>query len=213
MLTVHPYGCASRADLGPLATILEAPHLEVFVLFNLLSTLLQAVAGLLGGVLLLRFWMQAIRVRPPYSLAPFLYESTDWLVKPLRRVMPGLAGYDWASLIGAIVVALLLGTALAWFSGSLWFPMVAGFALACLLQWIYYGMLGVILLGVLLSWVNPSAPMAPFIFALADPLLRPLRRIIPLIGNIDLSPMVALILLNVLMPYLIEEVRRLPFLL
>ena len=183
------------------------------MLFNLLATLLQAVTGLLGGILLLRFWMQAIRVRPPYSLAPFLYESTDWLVKPLRRVFPGFAGYDWASLVGAVAIALLLGTVLTWLSGSLWLPIVAAWSAAVLLQWIYYGLVGVILLGVLLSWVNPSAPMAPFIFALADPLLRPLRRIIPLIGNIDLSPMVALILLNVLMPYLIEEVRRLPFLL
>ena len=183
------------------------------MLFDLISALLQAVAGLLGGILLLRFWMQAIRVRPPYSLAPFLYESTDWLVKPLRRVVPGFVGYDWASLIGAIVVALLVGVALAWFSGSLWLPAVISFALVCFLQWVYYGMVGVILLGVLLSWINPSAPLAPFAFALADPLLRPFRRIIPLIGNIDLSPMVVLILLNVLMPYLLAAARRLPFLL
>lgn len=183
------------------------------MLFNLLSTLLQAVAGILGGVLLLRFWMQAIRVRPPYGLAPFLYESTDWLVKPLRRVVPGFLGFDWASLLGVILVALLLGTALAWFSGALSPPVAISFALVCFLQWIYYGIIGVILLGVVLSWINPSAPMAPFIFALADPILRPFRRLIPLIGNVDLSPMIPMILLSVLMPYVIEGARRLPFLL
>jgi YggT family protein len=45
--------------------------------------------------------------------------------------------------------------------------------------------------------VNPNAPLAPFVRALNEPLLRPLRRIIPLIGNIDLSPLAALILLRV----------------
>jgi YggT family protein len=47
------------------------------------------------------------------------------------------------------------------------------------------------------SWVNPHAPLAPFVRALNDPLLRPLRRIIPLIGNVDLSPLAALLLLQI----------------
>ena len=56
---------------------------------------------------------------------------------------------------------------------------------------------GLILIEAVFSWVNPDAPLAPFVRALTNPLLRPLRRIIPLIGNIDLSPLVALVLLQI----------------
>jgi YggT family protein len=66
-----------------------------------------------------------------------------------------------------------------------------------LLQWVLYGFMALILIEVIFSWVNPHAPLAPLVRALTDPLMRPLRRIVPLIGNIDLSPLVAFILLRI----------------
>jgi YggT family protein len=57
--------------------------------------------------------------------------------------------------------------------------------------------------------VNPHAPLAPFVHALNDPLMRPLRRIIPLIGNIDLTPLVALILLRIALQLVSELLTRL----
>ncbi|WP_141099417.1 YggT family protein, partial [Pseudomonas nitroreducens] len=66
-------------------------------------------------------------------------------------------------------------------------------------EWIFYGFIGLLIIEAIFSWVNPHAPLAPFIRALNDPLLRPLRRIVPLVGNIDLSPLVALILLQIAM--------------
>ena len=66
-----------------------------------------------------------------------------------------------------------------------------------LCEWVFYGFMGLIIVEAVFSWVNPHAPLAPFIGALNDPLLRPLRRVVPLIGNIDLSPLVALILLRI----------------
>jgi YggT family protein len=65
------------------------------------------------------------------------------------------------------------------------------------MQWVFYGLMGLILIGVVFSWVNPYAPMAPFVRALTDPMLRPLRRIIPLIGSIDVTPLVALVILQI----------------
>jgi uncharacterized protein YggT (Ycf19 family) len=50
--------------------------------------------------------MQAIRVRPPSSVAQFTFQLSDWLVRPLRRIVPGVGGYDWASLIGAFLIVL-----------------------------------------------------------------------------------------------------------
>jgi YggT family protein len=187
---------------------------RVFILENvvldIVSILLEAVAGLIGGVLLLRFWMQAIRVRPPGNLAQFIYELTDWLVKPLRRIVPGFGGYDWASLIGVLLILGILASFSAWLTNSFVWSVILKIALIDLLRWIYYGLIGIMLLGAVFSWVNPHAPMAPFVQALSDPLLRPLRRIIPLIGNVDLSPMIAMIVLYILWIKLTQLIIILP---
>jgi YggT family protein len=162
----------------------------------ILQLIVDTVAGVVGGVLLLRFWMQVIRVRPPASIAQFTFTLTDWLVRPLRRIMPGVGGYDWASLIGAFLVVLLASSLmfLAGWSGQT----VVLYALFRFLNWIIYGFMGLLIIEVIFSWINPHAPLAPFVHALNDPLLRPLRRIIPPVGGLDLTVLVALILLQII---------------
>lgn len=167
------------------------------MLYNLFSLVLDLVAGLLAGILLLRCWIQVVRVRPPQQIAQFTFQLTDWLVKPLRRVIPGVGGIDWASLLSAYGIALMLSLlkvsmTLHSFSGLIFL-----LAFLTLLQWIIYGWTGLLILEVVFSWVNPYAPLAPFVQALNAPLLRPIRRIMPLIGGLDLSPMALFILLQV----------------
>lgn len=157
--------------------------------------IVDTIATVLGGVLLLRFWMQAVRVRPPSSVAQFTFQLSDWLVRPLRRIIPGVGGYDWASLIGAFLIVLLATSALL--IKGLPFEMILLIALQRFLQWILYGFMALLIVEAIFSWVNPQAPLAPFVRALNEPLLRPLRRVVPLIGNLDLSLLVALILLQV----------------
>lgn len=166
-------------------------------MLDIVMMIVDVVAVVLAGALLLRFWVQAVRVRPPLEVAQFIYQLTDWLVRPLRKVLPGTAGYDWASLIGALLVALL-ATAIEMWSTGLFLPK-AVFLLAVLrvCVWALYGLIGLLIIEVIFSWVNPHAPLAPFIRALNDPLMRPLRRVIPLFGAIDLTPLVALILLRI----------------
>jgi YggT family protein len=167
------------------------------VLYSIFTLIVDTVASVLGGILLLRFWMQAIKVRPPFSLAQFMFKLTDWLVKPLRRLLPGVAGYDWASLVGAFLIALLSMVIDLWLMSALSFQSIVLLAIVRLLQWILYGFMGLILIEVIFSWVNPHAPLAPLVRALNDPLMRPLRRVIPPIGSIDLSPLVAFLLLRI----------------
>ena len=81
-------------------------------MLSILGFIVDIVAGLLGGVLLLRFWTNAIRVRLPDQIRQFVHTITDWLVMPLRRVVPCTRGYDWASLIGAFLVVLVASTVL-----------------------------------------------------------------------------------------------------
>ena len=164
-------------------------------MLSIIQLIVDAVATILGGVLLLRFWMQAIRVRPPPSVAQFTFTLSDWLVRPLRRIVPGVGGYDWASLIGALLVVLLAT------SVFLLTPMdgaqVALLGLYRFLTWILYGFMAMLIVEAVLSWVNPQAPLAPFVRALNEPLLRHLRRVVPLVGGLDLSMLVALIMLQI----------------
>jgi len=157
--------------------------------------IVDTIASVLGGVLLLRFWMQAIRVRPPSSVAQFTFQLSDWLVRPLRRIVPGVGGYDWASLIGAFLI-VLLATSVLFLAG--WTAQaVLLVALQRFLQWILYGFMALLVIEAIFSWINPHAPLAPFVRALNEPLLRPLRRVVPLVGSLDMSLLVALILLQV----------------
>jgi YggT family protein len=166
---------------------------------NIVSLIIDTVSTLLAGVLLLRFWMQAVRVRPPFSLGQFMFRTTDWLVLPLRRVLPGLGGFDWASLVGGLLVALLsvaieLGVRSA-FAVEPWFML----SLHALIHWVIYGFIGLLFLEVIFSWVNPDAPLAPIVRALNQPLMRPLRRFIPPIAGVDLSPILAFLILRVVL--------------
>ncbi len=166
----------------------------VYSIFNLI---VDTIATLLAALLLLRFWMQVVRVRPPLSLSQFMFRVTDWLVLPLRRVLPGLGGYDWASLVGACLVALLsVALELAVRSVFALEPWLLLSALS-IVHWILYGLIILLFVEVIFSWVNPHAPLAPMVRAMNEPLMRPLRRFIPPIGGVDLSPLVAFLILRI----------------
>lgn len=170
------------------------------MLYDIFMLVAETAAAVLATILLVRFWMQVTRVRPPAPIANFIFVLSDWLVKPLRKIIPGSRGYDWASLVAAYLVALLL-TVLAFVGPG--FPLSVGavflLALIKLVHWIIYGLMGLLLVDVVLSWINPHAPMAPLIRALTDPILRPIRRFMPSLGGIDLSPLVAFVLLRIVM--------------
>jgi YggT family protein len=169
------------------------------VLYDIFMLVAETAAAVLATILLIRFWMQATRVRPPSQIAGFIFVTSDWLVKPLRKITPGSGGYDWASLVAAYLVALAVTVLIFTGAGFPLSPVVLLLALIRLVNWIVYGFMGLLLIDVVLSWVNPHAPMAPLIRALTDPLLRPLRRVIPPLGGIDLSPLVAFLLLRIVL--------------
>ena len=161
---------------------------------TILQYIIDTAATVLGGVLLLRFWMQAVRVRPPGAVAQFTFTLTDWLVKPLRRIMPGIGGYDWASLVGAFLIVVLASCLLFVIGYDV--QMVLLHALLRFLNWIIYGFMALLIIEAIFSWINPNAPLAPFVHALNEPLLRPVRKVVPPLGGLDLSVLVVLVLLQ-----------------
>ena len=164
-------------------------------MLSIFTFIIDTIASVLGGILLLRFWMQAIQVRPPSQVSQFAFKLTDWLVLPLRRVVPGVRGYDWASLLGAFLVMLVASVLLL--LRGLPLDAVLLVAVRRFLDAILFGFMVLLIIEAIFSWVNPQAPLAPFVRALNEPVLRPVRRVVPLVGGLDLSLLAALILLQV----------------
>ena len=174
------------------------------MLTNLLLQILEAVFGFFVFLLLLRFYMQWLRVSFRNQLGQFVVAVTDWLVRPVRRVIPGLFGLDLSSLLLALGLHggyLWLAFWLKGFSfganPGIAAAATAAIALVELARFSLYLLIGVVLFSAVLSWVNPHAPLAPLFNALSRPFLRPFRRLIPPIANVDLSPLVLLLALQI----------------
>jgi YggT family protein len=166
--------------------------------FQITSFLLDVAAGLLGGACLLRLYMQYQRIPFGNPVGRFVFALTDWIVLPLRKVLPGYKRWDFASLVGAYLIEL------AQF-GILWLLMGRGGLLALvpllalfgLVRLVISGAIGLVIVYAILSWVRADSPITDVIDRLVAPLLRPFRRIIPLVGGFDLSPLAALVALQV----------------
>ena len=174
------------------------------MLTNLLLLILEAVTGFFVFLLLIRFYMQWLRVSFRNQLGRFVVTVTDWLLRPARRVVPGLFGLDMPSLAGALVLHsgyLTLAFWLKRFSfgahAGIAVPVILAIAVVELLRFSAYLLIGVVLFSAILSWVTPHAPLAPLFNSLSRPFLRPFQRLIPPIAHVDLSPLVLLLVLQV----------------
>lgn len=171
--------------------------------------LLDALVGFLTFALLLRFYMQAFRVSFRNQVGAFVVQLTNWLVMPLRKVLPGLFGLDLASLIPAYLLQVLLLFAVFLLRGGL--DVMATGDLPVLIFWTallatlrssVYLLIGALFLQAILSWVSPHSPLAQPLAQLTRPFLDPIRRIVPPIAAIDLSPLIAILLAQVVLIFL-----------
>lgn len=164
---------------------------------------IQTLGSLYLLIVLLRFILQLVRADFYNPLSQFIVRATSPLLMPLRRIIPGFGGVDLASLVLAILVqlALMVVTLLLMGYG------VGGF----LLQLLIWSVIGVtalflrifffaLIISVILSWVAPGShnPAAQLVNQLCEPLLMPIRRFLPSLGGLDISPIFAFIALNLI---------------
>lgn len=153
---------------------------------------------ILISLIVLRVLLQIVRANFYNPVCQFLYKVTNPVLMPMRKLIPAwrnldLAGVLLAWLLSAIKLYLLYaldGRHL----GLTGLPLIA---LADLLDFVLMLYFGLILVRVLLSFVNVDRanPVVPLVYQLADPVLRPIRRRLPAISGIDLSPMVAMLVI------------------
>lgn len=176
---------------------------------RVLSFLLETVFFFLIAAALLRAWMNHLRVHMSAQPGRFAMALTDWLVQPVRRILPrplAQSRVDWGSLMAAVLLALCYG--------GLWVMLASGMAGAVvsssalllaipvlgaklLLRVVLQGLMILVLAYAVLSWVQPGSPVMGTLDRLCAPVLRPLRRLIPTVGGVDLSVLVLVVLLQI----------------
>jgi YggT family protein len=164
------------------------------------SFLIDTLVTFFVFVLLLRFHFQWLHVPFRNPVGEFVLATTSWMVMPVRRFVPGLAGLDLSTLLLAWIIQGL----------GLWIeaeirgadPGLVGLLLVALLDLVRYSLyilVGAVIIEVVFSWINPGTPVAPVLAAMTRPFLRPLRRYIPPVGQFDLTPLVLVVLIQVVL--------------
>ena len=176
------------------------------MLADALIFLIKTVFGLFTMALLLRFYMQWARAAYRNPLSDFLAALTDFVVRPARRVVPGLWGTDLATValawaVQVIELALVLhidAPPLTAGTGAILAGLVL-LALVSIIRLFLYIVIAVVVFQVVVSWINPYTPLAPLLNTMTRPFLRPLQRRIPPVANVDLSPLVLIIACQLLL--------------
>ncbi len=175
------------------------------MLTSAMSFLLSTVFNLLCFMFLLRFVMQYLKCSFANQIGQIVIALTDFAVKPARRFIPAWKRWDIATLVLAFISQLVLqwlllllhGPTLGLAGNTAWVVILGSSVLGVvrnLVDIFFYA----ILLQAILSWVNPYHPIGTALNPLTQPLLNPIRRILPATNGIDFSPLVALILLQMI---------------
>ena len=185
------------------------------MLVDALQFLLNTFINLLTLIFLLRFFMQLFKAPFNNPFGQMVMTLSNFAVKPLRRFLPSVGKIDVSTLLLAVLAQFLLQYCLI---------LLRGYPLALAGQPAWLGLIGLSLLGVvktaldvffyalllqvILSWVNPFSPIAGVLDNLTRPILTPIRRFIPTAGGIDFSPMVAIIIIQMLHISVIANIEQ-----
>lgn len=172
----------------------QLSHAGIYLVQTLVSIYLLAI--------LLRFFLQLVRADFYNPVSQFVVKVTDPLLRPLRRLIPGFGGVDVAALVLALLVQ---GVAIALILILAGVPLLNPLLI---LLWSLIGLVALtiklfffaLLLTIVLSWIAPMShhPLAELLSQLTEPVMAPVRRIIPPIGGLDLSPIVVFIGINLI---------------
>ncbi|MFP5466432.1 MAG: YggT family protein [Gammaproteobacteria bacterium] len=176
---------------------------------QILFFLLETVFFLLIGAALLRAWMNHLRIHMGAQPGRFVMALTDWLVQPVRRVLPkplAQGRIDWGSLMSAVLLSFAyggvwLGLAVSAVPAEA-SPLTSILAIALvglrlLARVVLQGLMLILLIYAVLSWVQPQSPLMSTLHRLCDPVVRPIRKLVPQIGGVDLSVLLLIVILQV----------------
>lgn len=173
--------------------------------------LVQTLFGLYALVVMLRLLLQLVRADFYNPISQFLVKATSVPLRPLRRFIPGYAGIDFAAVVLLLIIKLVEIGLISLFPK---FPTLAiGSGVALVVVELLKMLINVYIFGIIimaiLSWVSPGTynPVAALLHQLTEPVLRPFRRLLPPMGGLDLTPLIALIALWLVMLLVIAPLQ------
>lgn len=172
--------------------------------------LIDSLFGLYIAAVLLRLLFQVVRADFYNPLCQAIVTVTNPVLRPLRRYIPALGNLDTASVLLIFALQLLNTLLVAMVVGVK--PNLAGLLVVAVAEvthktvWIF---MGAVIVQIVLSWVSPGGynPVMGVIQSLAEPLLRPARRVLPALGGLDFSPMLVVIGLNLFLMLVVAPLR------
>jgi len=176
------------------------------LLSGALIFLIETAFGLFVVALLLRFYLQWARAPHRHPLSEFLQALTDFMVRPARRLIPGLWGLDLATLALAWLIQLVEIFVVIQFRGyqagpdaGMVFAALVLLALVAIIRIGLYIVMTAVIVQVVLSWLGPYSPLMPLVNSMTRPFLRVFQKRIPPVGNVDLSPLFLLVVVQLLL--------------
>lgn len=195
---------------------------------SILWLAIKIIGSLFVVACALRIYLQLLKLHPQNPLSRLTFQMTDWIVLPMRRVIPGFGGFDWASALAAVLLALLLAVVFYFLISMQWmgngeglskpvrpFGWLVALAVLWLTHWCLQLGMVILVMSVLMSWLNPMHPIKPVFDLLAFPMLAPFHRLMgkrqdqpfgrrSLSGGFDLSPIGAFLVLQILSAVIAE---------
>ena len=182
---------------------------------NALLFLLHTILGLFILALMLRFYLQLTRAPFQNPACQAIVVITNFAVRPLRRVIPSWGNIDLSTLLLAYVSQLLLELASLWLkdfplfvAGNSVLLALLGLAAINLLKLSIYIFMYAVVIQAVLSWINAYTPVTPVLDALTRPVLQPVRRVLPTAGGIDFSPLVVIVVAQLLLIILVSPLEQ-----
>jgi len=168
-----------------------------------MNLLLQVLVSIVAGACLLRCYLQWLAFNlgagQSRTIGAYILPLTNWIVIPLRRIIPSIGRFDVASFLAAYLLvagktAILLLLSGAALSNMSWLLL----ALIDFADLILSGLVDLVLASVILSWISAGSQSQYLVSLLVDPLLAPIRKAMPSFGALDLSPLALLLILQVI---------------
>lgn len=185
------------------------------MLSEALQFLFDVIVQPFAAILLLRFHLQWMRAPLRNPVGEFVMMFTDVIVLRTRRYIPAVRGYDSASLLLALLVEMLYLTGLLWAQGYPFhgfpFPGLVLLAAVKLFRVSLYLLMGAVFAQAILSWLNPNTQVAAVLAAVSYRFLQPLRRMMPMLGSVYLSPMLLFIICQLIVIVPVAALEQLAF--
>lgn len=176
--------------------------LGLSVISQIALFLVEAIFSLYIGAVVIRLLLGLARANFHNPLSQFLVKVTNPVLVPMRRFVPSIGSIDTSAVLLAYVLTVIKVSLLFLIvRGAIMFPESLLIAVGELIKTIIWVYIIALILQAVISWVGSTQgnPVSPLIHSLTNPIVRPIRKFVPLIGMMDLSPLVAILGLNVLL--------------